>query len=82
MSWVRADGYFMLLSFDTSLMVNLVVINEQPLSLAMISIQIVRHISSSTDPGRNVALFFAIAAMYSVSAMSFVARASHCARLS
>ena len=56
--------------------------NSGPRAPGVKSVQMVRQISSCTDPGSQVALFFAIVPMYSVSASSFAARASNCARLS
>ena len=56
--------------------------NAGPRALGVMSVQIVRQISSCTDPGSQVALFFAIVPMYSVSASSFAAKASNCARFS
>lgn len=56
--------------------------NAGPRAPGVKSVQIVRQISSCTDPGSQVALFFAIVPMYSVSASSFAAKASNCARLS
>lgn len=56
--------------------------NAGPRAPGVPSVQIVRQISSCTDPGRKVALCLAIVPMYSVSASSFAAKASNCARLS